>query len=81
MTECAEPTRQRLRWQCRRGLLELDYVFSDYLDTDYDRASPQEQLAFQHLLNEQDPDLQAWILHGEPAPEAYRDIVGKLRRD
>jgi len=71
---------QRLRWHCRRGLLELDYIFKDFLDTHYLSAPEQEKRAFRELINEQDPDLQAWLLHGEPCPEAYQDIVSTLRK-
>jgi antitoxin CptB len=70
---------QRLRWHCRRGLLELDCIFEAYLDKRYLRASEQERTRFRELINEQDPDLQAWILHGEPCPDDYQAIVAVLR--
>lgn len=71
----------RLRWQCRRGLLELDCVFEDYLEQAYLQSSAELQGVFRDLLNEQDPDLQAWILHGEPAPPHFQTIVRILRKD
>jgi antitoxin CptB len=70
---------QRLRWHCRRGLLELDCLFEDYVDQRYLSAGAAERAQFRQLLNEQDPDLQAWLLYGEPCPEQYQAIVSALR--
>lgn len=69
----------RLRWQCRRGLLELDCIFADYLETHYLSAGEQEKAQFRALLNEQDPDLQAWLLFGLETPGQFSEIVEKLR--
>ena len=73
---------ERLRWQCRRGLLELDYLFADYLDQQYAMASADEQAAFRALLDQQDPDLQHWLINTDelpPEPE-MAILVKKLRQ-
>jgi len=70
-----------LRWQCRRGLLELDCIFEDYLQQRYVHAPQQEQQLFRELLNQQDPDLQAWILYGEQAPGHLLPIIKVLRAE
>ena len=73
---------ERLRWQCRRGLLELDYLFADYLDQQYAKASSEEQAAFRALLDQQDPDLQHWLINTDelpPEPE-MASLVKKLRQ-
>ena len=74
-----EPSVQRLHWQCRRGMLELDYILKDYLEQRYPTDTPELQAAFEALLQEQDPDLQAWLLQGLPAPARYHAILGSLR--
>lgn len=79
MSEPDPKQEQRLRWQCRRGLLELDYIFEDYLDKRYDSAPEEERAQFRALLNELDPDLQAWILHGATPPEQFAEMVTRLR--
>lgn len=79
MADRSDKDFQRLRWQCRRGLLELDCIFEDYLDQRYPGASEEEQHQFRELLNEQDPDLQAWLLHGETCPREFHAIVRVLR--
>lgn len=52
----------RLRWACRRGMLELDVLFIPFVDEAYDYLSAAEQLIFERLLTEQDPDLFAWFM-------------------
>ena len=72
---------QRLRWHCRRGLLELDCIFEDYLERRYLCAPEAERQQFRALLDHQDPDLQAWLLHGDPSPPELALIVKSLRSD
>lgn len=70
---------RRLRWQCRRGMKELDIVLTRYLDRDYAQASEAERLAFQALLEQEDPVIWTWVLGAEPAPEgAVGDVIRKL---
>jgi antitoxin CptB len=73
---------ERLRWQCRRGLLELDYLFADYLDQQYAKASTEEQAAFRGLLDQQDPDLQHWLINTDELPPEPKmaSLVKKLRQ-
>jgi len=40
----------QLKWQCRRGMKELDLVLTHYLESQYLLASPQEQQTFKELL-------------------------------
>ena len=52
----------RLRWLCRRGMKELDVVFSAYLERYYAEASAEDQAAFRTLLEMPDPDLYSLLL-------------------
>ena len=71
---------QRLRWQCRRGMLELDYLLENYLEQQYATASEAERGQFTKLLQCQDPELQAWILAGNLSPNnEFASIVQQLR--
>jgi antitoxin CptB len=70
----------RLRWQCRRGMLELDYVLERYLDEHYTDVDDSERQRFQELLTAQDPELQAWLLNGEPHPDpSFHPLVARIR--
>ena len=52
----------RLKWACRRGMLELDILFIPFVDEAYDDLSAEKQRIFERLLTEQDPDLFAWFM-------------------
>ena len=52
----------RLKWACRRGMLELDVLFIPFVDEAYDALSMKDQYIFERLLTEQDPDLFAWFM-------------------
>ena len=70
----------RLRWQCRRGMLELDEILDGYLLQRYRQADAAEQAAFRRLLTQQDPQLQQWLLLGkEPDDVDLWAIVRRLR--
>ncbi len=71
---------QRLRWQCRRGLLELDALFRYYLEHRFARAPVPEKTQFVQLLQQQDDQLQAWLLEGAEPDPAFSVIVSALRQ-
>ncbi len=79
-TTC-QPGLERLRWQCRRGLLELDLLFEAFLDKRYSSLSDADKETFNQFLEQQDQTLQEWLL-GKTAPEdeAMARMV-KLIRD
>ena len=55
----------RLKWACRRGMLELDVLFIPFVDEAYDQLSEQEKFTFERLLTSDDPDLFAWFMGHE----------------
>ena len=62
--------KSRLRWQCRRGMRELDVLLTRYLDERYDAAGAAEKAAFRQLLTLSDPDLVGYLLQKQsPGPE------------
>jgi antitoxin CptB len=58
----------RLKWRCRRGMRELDVMLLRYLEHVYPSAAAEEQAAFRHLLDLQDPEVYGLLL-GRLAPE------------
>lgn len=52
----------RLKWQCRRGMLELDVILIPFLAEHFDGLEGIQQSAFVELLKEADPDLYTWIM-------------------
>ncbi|BBB15060.1 response regulator receiver domain protein [Candidatus Rickettsiella viridis] len=47
----------RLRWQCRRGMLELDLLLLPFVEKHYAGLSASDQELFEELLSYQDQDL------------------------
>lgn len=61
---------KRLRWQCRRGMKELDQLLTGYLDDGYGAAPEADKAAFRALLELSDPELVGYLLQRrEPGSE------------
>ena len=60
----------RLKWACRRGMLELDVLFMPFVDEAYDELSLQDQITFERLLTCQDPELFAWFMGHEKCEDS-----------
>jgi succinate dehydrogenase flavin-adding protein (antitoxin of CptAB toxin-antitoxin module) len=70
----------RIRWRCRRGLLELDLILKRFLDNHFDRLDARQRDLFNQLLDESDNDLLDWALgRGGPYDPRYRPLVELLR--
>lgn len=71
---------QRLRWQCRRGMRELDLLLVRYLEREYPTAASETQRGFQRLLELSDPELLAYLLRGErPADQELAHVIDRVR--
>ena len=70
----------RLRWACRRGMLELDVLLGNYLEEAYLQASPDDQKSFVELLECNDQELFMWLTGKEIPPlTQHISIVEKVR--
>ena len=73
------PPIQKLQWQCRRGMLELDYIFREFLDNHYEQLSEDDKYKFVELLKHSDTDLQQWLVNkSSPAERDLVQIVEKI---
>ncbi|QJR82088.1 succinate dehydrogenase assembly factor 2 [Alteromonas pelagimontana] len=54
--------RARLKWACRRGMLELDVLLMPFVDEAFDDLKDDEKETFERLLTSDDPDLFAWFM-------------------
>lgn len=70
----------KLKWQCRRGTLELDRLLSGYLENHYAAAENREQQSFIALLTMEDDLLQGYLLgNAQPETAALRQLILKIR--
>ena len=68
----------RLKWQCRRGTKELDFLLNRYLETGYLVADQGEMDLFVELLGLEDDELSAVLMAETDVPEEMRVLVGKI---
>jgi antitoxin CptB len=66
---------ERVRWRCRRGLLELDIVLGRFIEQRYPLMSNAERVVFDELLDY--PDTVLWdVITGKKEPtHAHHGIV------
>lgn len=62
-------TKPKLRWACRRGMLELDVLLAPFVEHGYDALTEPEKLIFERLLACDDPDLFAWFMGHAKSPD------------
>lgn len=62
----------------RRGLLELDLLFSSYIENLYNDADNGERKTFLQLLSIDDQKLFSWFLGSSPVDQKYKNIVDKI---
>ena len=70
----------RMRWRCRRGLLENDLILARFLDARGERMTEGEAVAFERLLDLSDGEL--WdLLSGRAETDdiTLQPIVRELR--
>ncbi len=70
----------RIRWQCRRGMLELDLVLNRFLERDLAGLDADQLQVFKALLDEADTHLLAWVMEQEAVPDHYDFLIRRLRQ-
>ena len=73
-------TKERLRWQCRRGMLELELFLNDFLEFDYEQLNDEEKYLFEDLLKVIDPILFDYLMGTDkPDNPKHRKIIELIR--
>lgn len=69
----------RLRWLCRRGMLELDAWLTRYLEMGLPAQPAERQADFVRLLERDDMDLFDWLTGEREPPAEFRAVVDAIR--
>lgn len=69
----------RLRWQCRRGMRELDELLVRYLESRYPGAGEDEKAAFRAVLALPDPELNGYLLQRQtPSSKSIAGVIERI---
>jgi antitoxin CptB len=69
----------RLRWQCRRGMRELDELLIRYLESRYPIADDDEKATFRTVLELPDPELNGYLLQRQtPSSESVANVIKRI---
>ncbi|WP_417761266.1 succinate dehydrogenase assembly factor 2 [Shewanella sp.] len=70
----------RVKWACRRGMLELDVLFQPFVENQYQSLSNEDKATFVRLLECEDPELFAWFMgHKQCADAELAAMVARVR--
>ncbi|MBU1213750.1 MAG: succinate dehydrogenase assembly factor 2 [Gammaproteobacteria bacterium] len=62
---------ERVRWRCRRGMLEMDILLGRFVERYYPQLDEEQRQIFDELLDLPDTDL--WdLVRGDKEPEQTR---------
>ena len=67
--QTSTPSLEQLRWRCRRGMRELDMVFTRWLDSAWSSADDDQRKAFLTLLECEDDQIWRWLIGRDPLPD------------
>ncbi len=74
--------KSQLRWQCRRGMLELDYLLESFLNEKFDQLNDSEQALFKKLLGYPDRVILNWLLgKSSPQDQQLLPIIQQFKSD
>lgn len=70
---------RRLRWHCRRGMLELDQLLLRWLDREALSANETDTAIFQRLLAVEDDQLWRWVMGLQhPDDKELSDLLQRI---
>jgi antitoxin CptB len=69
----------RVRWRCRRGMLELDAWLAAFLDLGFPGLNAEDQAQFEVLLSAEDDDLYGWLTGRLEAPAEFAALLDLLK--
>ena len=70
---------KKLHWASRRGMLELDVVLIPYLEQEACHFDEAQAAEYARFLEQDDPDLYAWIMGFETAKSEFSGFVEAIK--
>jgi succinate dehydrogenase flavin-adding protein (antitoxin of CptAB toxin-antitoxin module) len=73
-SELEEKRRRMLYHSKQRGWLELDLILGTFADQHLATLSEKDVLDYEHVLEEENPDLFKWLSGQSPIPQEYKEM-------
>ena len=81
VTQAMNDELPRLRWQCRRGMLELDLMLQNYIEHHYQQATDTDKESFKTLLTFPDQELLEYLMGQEtPSNKEVAHVAQQVRK-
>lgn len=78
---CMTEIPPKLKWACRRGMLELDVLLGRFLETAYLKLRREDQQQFEKVLDCSDQDLFNWLMDKtKPNDANIAEMISKIRQ-
>ncbi|MFW0039231.1 MAG: succinate dehydrogenase assembly factor 2 [Coxiella endosymbiont of Dermacentor silvarum] len=70
---------RKIKWKCRRGMLELDILLEKFYENQFLTLTPEEKKLFNCLLDEPDPLLYDWLFgHNISSDPQFHSLIKKI---
>jgi antitoxin CptB len=70
----------RMRWKCRRGMLELDLLLGAFLDSGFEELDASGRRLFDQVLDYPDAVLLEWLMGRiQPTDKDVAELVERIR--
>jgi antitoxin CptB len=66
---------KRLRWLCRRGILELDMLLLPFCEKKFENLSKEKKRKFLEILKFEDNTLYSMLIKNVKCPQQLNDII------
>jgi len=66
---------EEIKWQCRRGLWELDIILYEFAEKNYLKLAEDQKICFQELIANEDVDLLSWLVSREAGRNEKEQII------
>ncbi len=71
----------KIKWACRRGMLELDVLLNNFLERDYNNLNNEDKRLFIELLELPDPELFGLLMQKlAPVDERQAQLISRIRQ-
>lgn len=75
-----DETQSRLRWRCRRGMLELDLLLQGFIEQGYKELNREERAHFSALLELPDQELFEQLMGlSQTEKKEFSRVITKIR--